>query len=381
MTRGPTMADEICDVLIIGAGIAGASLAANLRGEATVRLLEMEDQPGYHSTGRSAALFSESYGNATIRALTRASRSFFFSPPPTFCTVPLVKPRPVLIIGSSGQQTALEAFLQHEHSDSDLRAVSKMEALELAPFLRTDNLIGGVLDLRTADIEVHELHQGFLKLFRQGGGIVSTATRAVGLTRRCDEWLVQCTEGCIRAKVIVNAAGAWAGEVGRLAGAQEIGLEPCRRTAALVDTRQGSVPDHWPMIVDAEEKFYCKPDAGRLLVSPADETPVPASDVQAEELDVAVAIDRLEQLTTLDVHRLHTKWAGLRSFVKDRSPVVGYDSAAPGFFWMAALGGYGIQTAPALGKVAAALLLDRPISRDMLQFGVDAETLSAQRLR
>jgi D-arginine dehydrogenase len=375
------MADDSCDVLIIGAGIAGASLAANLRGEAGVRMLEMEDQPGYHSTGRSAALFSEAYGNATIRALTRASRSFFFSPPPDFGAVPLVKPRPVLIIGSSGQQAALESFLRHEHCDANFKAVSKTEALEVAPFLRSDNLIGGVLDLRTADIEVHELHLGFLKLFRQAGGIVSTGTRVIGLIRRRDEWLVQWAGGSIRTKVIVNAAGAWAGEVGRLAGAQEIGLEPCRRTAALVDTRQGIVPDHWPMIVDADEKFYSKPDAGRLLVSPADETPVPASDVQAEELDVAVAIDRLEQLTTLGVRRLHSKWAGLRSFVRDRSPVVGYDCVAPGFFWMAALGGYGIQTAPALGKVAADLLLDRPISRDIVQFGIGAEVLSAQRLR
>ena len=375
------MADESCDVLIVGAGMAGASLAANLGGQARVRVLEMEDQPGYHSTGRSAALFSETYGNATIRALTRASRSFFFSPPSGFCAVSLLKARPVLIVGNSTQRQALDEFILNEPCDPNVKAVSKVEALRLAPFLRGDDLIGGVVDWGTADIEVHELHQGYLRLFRQGGGAVLTATRVINLTRLGDEWLVECAEGAFRTKVVVNAAGAWAGEIGRMAGAQDIGLQPCRRTAALVETQQGIVPDDWPMILDAEEQFYAKPDAGRLLVSPADETPTPASDVQPEEIDVAVAIDRLEQMTTLGVRRLHSKWAGLRSFVKDRSPVVGYDPFVPGFFWMAALGGYGIQTAPALGTLAADLLLKRSVSTDIAQFGIRADDLAPQRLR
>ncbi len=368
-----------CDILVIGGGMAGASVAAHVAESASVRLLEMEPHPGHHSTGRSAALFSETYGNETIRALTSASRRFFHSPPESFCTVPLVKPRSVLVAARSGQGASLQAFLDSEDRGR-LESVSADEAIELCPVLRREGLIGAALDRQSADIEVHELHQGYLRLLKSRGGMVSTDAEVTALERYEDGWSVTTSRQTLRAGVIVNAAGAWAGRIADMAGAQAVGLQPLRRTACLVDPPPGSASDGWPMLLDVEEQFYLKPDAGKLLLSPADETPAEPGDAQPDEMDVAVAVDRLEQATTLTVTRVIRKWAGLRSFVADRTPVVGYDSRRTGFFWLAALGGYGIQTAPALSRLAAALILGRPIDEHVLSFGLDPKKLAPGRL-
>lgn len=374
------MQNSRCDILVIGAGMAGASIAAQLAKHATVRLLEMEERPGYHSTGRSAALFSESYGNSVIRALTRASRSFFFSPPSGFCTTPLVRPRSVLIIAQTGQRQTLEALLGSTLPGDQRVNLSPKEALQLCPVLRTDDLCGALLDGSPADIEVHELHDGYLRLFKARGGAMTTRAEVVALECTSSGWLAVTASEVIEAAIIVNAAGAWASELGRLAGAYEIGLTPCRRTAILIDPPSAVDIDTWPMLLDIEEQFYLKPDAGLLLLSPGDETPSPPCDTQPDELDVAIAVDRLQQATTLQVSRLRRKWAGLRSFVRDRSPVVGYDPVQRGFFWHAALGGYGIQTAPALSSLAASLVLGRPIDDAIANFGVDAAALGPSRL-
>lgn len=370
------MTDHTCDILVVGGGIAGASIAAHLAEHAKVHVLEMEDQPGYHSTGRSAALFSERYGNETIRALTRASRSFLFAPPSDFCAVPLVKPRNVLIIGRDKQQTAFDAFLRNETSCGELQVVDRAGALGLCPVLRPEGLLGAAIDSGTADIEVHELHQGYLRLLKRRGGELTTRATVADMFREATGWLVRSERESFRAEIVVNAAGAWAGELGRMAGAQDIGLEPRRRTAALIEPVVAVDAGGWPMVLDVEEQFYLKPDAGLLLLSPADETLVPPSDVQPDEMDLAIAIDRMQQATTLDVLRIRSKWAGLRSFVRDRSPVVGFDGRQAGFFWMAALGGYGLQTAPALSALAASLLLKGEIP----DFGVRSEAISPIRL-
>jgi D-arginine dehydrogenase len=374
------MAEHKSDILVIGAGMAGAAIAAHLSEHAQVHILEMEDQPGYHSTGRSAALFSQTYGNETIRALSRASRRFFFEPPEGFCSIPLVKPRPVLVFGLEARREAFERFVEHESASGAFEKVSPAQALALCPVLRRDGLLGGIIDKGTADIEVHELHHGYLRAFKRHGGKLTTGARVGGLVHVKDRWTVQTNIGTFSSEIVVNASGAWAGELGQMALARDIGLQPCRRTAALIETPVGVSAEHWPMILDAEEKFYLKPDAGLLLLSPADETPCTACDAQPEELDVAIAIDRLQQSTTLQVQRVRKKWAGLRSFVKDRSPVVGYDPSQPGFFWLAALGGYGIQTAPALSVLAASLVLGRRISGEFSELDLHVADLSPTRL-
>jgi D-arginine dehydrogenase len=376
-----SLADHFCDILVIGGGIAGASIAAHLSEHAKVHVLEMEDQPGYHSTGRSAALFLETHGNSTVRALSKASRAFLFSPPAAFCSVPLVKPRPVLVFGHSDQQATFDKFVQTETSGGGLEVVTPAQALELCPILRSEGLLGGAVDRRAADIEVHELHDGYLRTLKRRGGGLTTGVKVTGIFKQSGDWFVESDKSRFRAGIVVNAAGAWADELGQIAGTQKIGLEPRRRTAALIEPAQTVASENWPIILDVEERFYAKPDAGLLLLSPIDETLTVPCDAQPEELDIAIAIERLESATILEVRRIHAKWAGLRSFVRDRSPVVGFDREQPGFFWMAALGGYGIQTAPALSAMAASLVLGRSAGDALEDFAVHSDDISPARLR
>lgn len=368
------------DIVVIGAGIAGASVAAYLAEHGSVCLIEMERQPGYHSTGRSAAVFAAFYGNRNIRSLTRASHGFFTAPPAGFTAVDLLKPRPGLIIAGQGQTEALENFVATVAETDHIVPRSLTEALQLCPILRPEELAGAAQLSGLADIDVNELHQCFLRMFKAHGGSVRMEAQVVGLEHDGRGWLVRTAREAVRAGVVVNAAGAWAGEIAKLAGAQDIELQPLKRTACLIDPPAGTHLDSWPMLLNVAEEFYLKPDAGLLLLSPADETLSPPCDAQPDEMDIAVAVDRLERATTLQVKRIVQKWAGLRSFVTDRSPVVGFDSRQPDFFWMAALGGYGVQTAPALGRVAASLVLRKPLAEDLLACGVDTRELAPGRL-
>jgi len=350
------------EILVIGGGIAGASAAAELARTHRVTVLEGEDVPGYHSTGRSAAVLSESYGNRAVRALTRASRDFFYHPPAQFSAYPLIKRRSWLHVAATAQASVLESFLATH--DVALRAsrIGPEEALALSPLLRPETAAaGGAYERDAADIDVNALHQGYLRLLRQRGGKMLTDAQVTALKRSGRSganWLIESTAGVFQAGIVVNAAGAWADRVAGLAGIPPMRIQACRRTAVLVELAAGEISDDWPLTVDIEESYYFKPDAGLLLVSPADETPVEPCDAQPEELDVAIAIDRLEKATRATVARVRRKWAGLRSFAPDRSPVIGFDAGAPGFFWLAGQGGYGIQTAPAASALAAALLRD-----------------------
>ena len=347
------------DILIIGAGIAGASAAAELARTHRVVLVEGETAPGYHSTGRSAAVFSESYGNRVVRALTRASRDFFHDPPAGFSPYPLLKHRSWLHVASGNQAAALKQFLATEDIATRARRISAQEALTLSPLLRPQTAAaGGAYEKDAADIDVDALHQGYLRLLRQRRGTVLTSAHVTAIARTAGKWRVASTAGEFHTDVVINAAGAWADRVAGLAGAAPMRIQPCRRTAALVELFEREIPDAWPVTIDIEEAYYFKPDSGLLLVSPADETPVEPCDVQPEELDVAIAVDRLEKATRARVKRVRRTWAGLRSFAPDRSPVIGFDPAAPGFFWLAGQGGYGIQTAPAAAALAAALVRD-----------------------
>lgn len=367
------------DVIVIGAGIAGASAAAEIARDARVILLEREDRPGYHTTGRSAALFSKTYGPPVIRALSRAAEAFFLGPPEGFAAHPILTPRGTLMTARADQAAALEAMAE-ELGDA-ARRIDAARARELLPILRPEGVAAGALwDDATQDIDVDALHQGYLRALRARGGEQVTRAEVTGLAHDGAGWRVETPSGELRAPVLVNAAGAWADAIGRLAGAAPIGLTPKRRTAMIVAAPAGTDPAGWRMAADVEETWYLKPEAGKLLISPADETPSPPCDAQPEDLDVAICVDRVQTSCALDIRRIERKWAGLRSFVADKSPVAGWDGARPGFLWLAGQGGYGIQTAPALARVAAALAAGRPIPPDIAAEGVTEAALSPARL-
>ena len=365
------------DFIVIGAGIAGASAAFELSKQGRVVLLEREDQPGYHTTGRSAALFTEAYGNATIRALTRASRAFLEHPPDGFAAAPLLAPRGALTIAAADRHAAFAAALRElSERDDTIREIDLEHAARLFPPLNRAVVRYAHLEPTAMDMDVHAIHQGYLKGARARGGVLVTGARIETIE---PGWQVRARDATYRAPVVVNAAGAWADEVGRLAGAAPIGLVPKRRTVLLFDPPRGIESAAWPMVIDVDETCYMKPDAGRLLASPADETPSPPTDAQPEEEDIAHAIDRLERFTTLKVARVTHKWAGLRSFVADKTLVAGVAPGAPGFFWAAGQGGYGIQTSPAMGRIVAALVAGRGIPSDIADQGVRAAALDPSR--
>lgn len=370
------MTAQNADIVVIGAGIAGAAAAAHLAAHARVVLLEREGQPGYHSTGRSAALFTETYGNLTVRNLTRASRDFYLSWAEGFAEHPILTPRGALLYAPPEQMPALQrAWAEMSPLDPTIAWLDGRAARELVPALRPDRVEAAIFEPNAMDIDVHTLHQGYLRLFRRRGGRVETDAAVTGLSRQGGAWVAATPRGEFAAPVVVNAAGAWADEVAGLAGLPPVGLQPKRRTAMIVPAPPGFDIGRWPMAIDAEETGYFKPDAGKLLVSPADETPVPPCDVQPEELDIAIAVDRLMRATVIAVGRVERKWAGLRSFVPDHTPVNGFDPLADGFFWLAGQGGYGIMTAEGMARTAAAL-----IAGGKLPEGIDAERLGVARL-
>ncbi|MEM9050261.1 MAG: FAD-binding oxidoreductase [Pseudomonadota bacterium] len=367
----------IADIAVIGAGMAGAGVAAELAPHARLVLIERESQPGYHTTGRSAAVFAESYGPAPIRALTRASAAFFEAPPAGFG--PLLSPRGILMIARADQDAALADLIAEVSADLDVARLDAAALRARHPLLRPGYAVAGMEDPRGRDIDVAALHQGYLRALRSAGGTLVTRAEVTGLARRADAWRVETTAGPLAAGIVVNAAGAWADLLGQMAGALRIGLQPKRRTALIVPAPVGIDPAAWPITVDVEEQFYMKPDAGRLLISPADETPSPPCDAQPEEIDIALAVDRVQRAFDLPVRRIETKWAGLRSFVTDKAPVCGFDPQAEGFFWLAGQGGYGIQTAPALSRLAACLLRGQDMPADIAAEGVRLDQLAPDR--
>lgn len=363
-------------IVVVGAGIAGASVAAELSwlGQ-DVLLLERESQPGYHTTGRSAAIYAPSYGPPVIRALTRASLAAFTAPPDADRPHPLLRPRDVLFLARHDQVQALAAAAE----DLSLPVIDAAEARSRLPLIREGYLAGALRDSGSADIDVDALHRHYLRGLTASGGELRLGAEVTGLTRDGHGWRILSSAGEIVTDILVNAAGAWADELATMAGIAPVGLVPRRRTALLVAPPDGQGVDGWPMAVDIGEEFYLRPDAGKLLLSPADETPSPACDAQPDEMDVALCVDRIQGAFDLPVRRIEHKWAGLRSFVADRSPVVGFAPDAPGFFWLAGQGGYGIQSAPALARAAAALALGRQLPSDIAAAGVGVEALAPYR--
>jgi D-arginine dehydrogenase len=370
------------EVAVLGGGIAGASVAAHIAAERSVALLEREGQPGYHTSGRSAALFSEAYGNAVIRGLSVASRGFLEQPLPGFSDYPLLSPRGALHVGTRGQEARLDRLLAAAHAlVPTVRAVGAAEARSLVPVLRPDWLVSGVFEPDARDIDTNALLHGFLRLLKGRGGRVVLDAEVSTIERVGGRWHVGTRSGTVTADIVVNAAGAWCDEVAGLAGIEPLGLTPLRRTAFVFEPPAGVAIRDWPLAIGAEEDFYFKPDAGMLLASPADETLSPPTDAQADDLDIAIAVERIQNAADVPVRRIARRWAGLRTFAPDRSPVVGFDPSAEGFFWLAGQGGYGFQTAPALSRSAANLVLGRPLPADVQDRGITAAALAPDRFR
>jgi D-arginine dehydrogenase len=368
------------DFIVVGAGIVGASVAYELAHSGRICLIEAEDRPGLHATGRSAALYAPSYGGREIRALTRASRAFFDEPPKGFCQHPLLRPRGCIYIARPDQCSRLEQMVNSIRASGGSAALmSKMDAMQRVPLLRESYLAQAATDSEAMDIDVDALHHGFLRAARASGTTLITGNRITNARRRDGVWSVALGDACVSAPVLINAAGAWADQVAAICGARPIGLRPLRRTALLVDAPPGVDIRNWPAVIDADEQFYFKPDAGQLLLSPADETPDHPRDAHPEDMDVAVAVDRVEAALDIEVRRVGHSWAGLRTFSPDRAPVVGFDPAVAGLFWCAGQGGYGIQTAPAMGRTAAALAKEEGLPRDVVTEGLSASDLSPKR--
>lgn len=369
---------ETADIIVIGGGIAGASVAAELAvgGAGRVLLLEMESQPGYHASGRSAAMYEPAEGNPTIRALTRASKAFFDRPPEGMVNTPLLSPRGVLMLGYPGDDAAIESAKQ-----CGFQEVDSGFARAKVPFLKTDRSIAIVWDGSAEDLDVDALHAGRLRMLRREGGRVVVDAPVTRGTRRGAVWGLETKAGRFEAPVVVNASGAWGDVVARACGVRPVGLQPKRRSAAIVaGPAQARVQD-WPEVSPVDISFYCKPTGGKLMLSSAEQDPVEPHDAWADDMRLAEAVERLEATIDMKVQRLERTWAGLRTFAPDGLPVVGFDPDAPGFFWLAGQGGYGMQTSPAMSRLAAALLTGHALPAELAEEGVDATQLSPQRFR
>ena len=339
------------DVLVIGGGIAGIGAAARLASEAKVIVLERETAIGTHSTGRSAAVYIRNYGNATLKVLTAASADVYESD--ELSDTPLLTPRGELLIAGEADAVEMEKALSE---GVGLERLSPKEALSMVPILREDGVAGAVLEAGAQDIDVSSLLQGYVRLLRAAGGKIQTDVAIQTITRG-QLWRIETQTETFEAPIIVNAAGAWADQVAGLARVAQVGLVPMRRSAAILPAPQEDGFAAWPVVGAIDETWYCKPQSGKLLVSPAEEDPVEPQDAWPDDLVLAEGLDRFAQATTYPVTRVERSWAGLRSFVADRTPVVGFAPDADGFFWLAGQGGYGIQTSPAMAQLSADLIL------------------------
>lgn len=356
------------DIIVIGAGIAGASVAAHLAETHRVLLLEMEDRPGYHTTGRSAAAYEPNYGPAPMLAFTRASRRHFDDGG-------YLTPRETLFLMPEGQQDSWDELMAVQKG---MHEIPVTEAKTKFPLLKQSYARRALLDPFTADIDVDLLHQNYLKLFRQRGGALICSAPVTALERNA-RWRVRAGGKEFEARIVVDSAGAWGGEVAGLAGKTSVKLQPKRRSIAVVPPPLGWNIMDWPLVNDLAVTWYCKPQSGKLLVSPADETPVDPHDAYADDLTLAEGIERFQQAVDMEVTRVERTWGGLRSFASDGNPVIGYDKVEDGFFWLIGQGGYGIQSSPALSRFAAALVRQQALPADIMDEGLKLADISPDR--
>ena len=349
------MTTRSSDILVIGGGMAGISAAALMAADASVTVLEAEANVGHHSTGRSAAIFIRNYGSPVLRTLNAASAPFL-SAPDGVSDSSLLSPRGEMLVAAPDELEALAGYLE---GSTGIEQLTPDQAVELVPILRRDRLAAAAIEWDAQDIDVDRMLQGFLRLLRKRGGEVVNGARTGALTRANGVWTATTDKGAYSAPIVVNAAGGWADKLAALADAPQVGLRPLRRSAALLPAPDGHDVTRWPLFASASERWYAKPEAGLLMVSPCDEDPVEPHDVWADDMVLAEGLDRYEQAVTVPVTHVLKNWAGMRSFVADRNPVVGFAPGAQGFFWLAGQGGYGIQASRALARLAADLCLGR----------------------
>lgn len=359
--------DAQFDIVIVGAGMAGASLAAMVAGQRRVLVIEAEDQPGYHTTGRSAAFWMESYGGPAVQPLTAASEA------PLRAMGALTR-RTAMTMARDDQGAELDAFAAtYRHIGVQVERLGREDMVARVPGLRA-SWTRAVLEPTCCDIDVARVHQHYLARARQAGAELWSRASLVSARRNPDGWHVTLAGGrVVEAAVLVNAAGAWADPVAQMAGVRPLGIRPLRRTIAQIAVSP-AVRDDLPLVLDIGGTFYFKPENGRLWLSPHDETPSVPCDAAADKQDVALALDRLSRVVDWSVESVERRWAGLRSFAPDRLPVYGFDMRDPAFFWFAGQGGFGIQTAPAAAELGARLLLRQP------QTAIDAEPYAPARL-
>lgn len=373
-------ADRTVDAVVVGAGIAGVAAAAELAATRSVVLIERESLPAQHASGRSASVLNETVGHPVVCALAHLSRPFFESPPGGFAEHPLVSPRGLLWVGAAGDEAALDAIAERAAVVAPTaRRLDPAGVAELLPGFRPDAVAaGGFFEPDAKAIDTAAVIDGYLRRFRAHGGRVATGAEALALERRDDGWHVTTPAGAWWTPVVVNAAGAWVDVVAARAGLAPLGMQPLRRTAAI--TPAPDAVASWPLVMDVAGRYYCEPEPGGLLISPADETPSDPVDAQPEELDVALALDLVRDATGLPLRSIRRAWAGLRTFAPDRVPVLGEDPRAEGFVWLAGQGGAGIKTAPAMARLLAIVVDGAAIPAEAAALGVTLDTLSPTRL-
>jgi len=351
---------QTSDILIIGGGIAGLSAAAALAPHADVIVLEAEEQIGFHSSGRSATMLHYALGDRLVRALTLASRGFFDDPPEAFTDVPIGRPMPVLIFAREDEREGLDALGADLAPFAELERLDETGVHQLCPLLG-DDAVHGIADRRGIRLDPHALLQGNLRQLRSAGGTLVTGARVASIRREGEAWQVTTEAGGeYSAPMLVNAAGSWADQVAVLAGVRPVGLQPKRRTIITFDAPPDTKLEGLPFAKTVGDELYFAPESGRLFASPMDEVPSEPTDAQPDDYEVALAAFRMEERTTVKIERIHSKWAGLRTFAPDRHPVVGFAPDATGFFWLAGQGGFGLQTSPAMARIAALLINGGP---------------------
>ncbi|MDR0252823.1 MAG: FAD-binding oxidoreductase [Brucellaceae bacterium] len=367
------MGENSKTIIIIGGGIAGLSAAAVLAKTFSVTLLEREKQLGYHASGRSAALFSETYGNRVVRGLSVASRPAlesggFFE-----------HRRGALHVGGVADDAAIDTLAKELQALlPSVRRLSAAEVHDMVSVIPQDKTCGGVYEADAMDIDTNKMVHDRAAAFKVAGGTVRLGEEVLEIRKTDSGFQIVTNIGTCEADIVINASGAWADVIAERAGLSGLGMMPKRRTAFMFDAENENLRE-WPLVVDLHEQFYFKPDAGRLIGSLADETDTPPCDAYPEDLDIAIAVDRIEQATTLQIGRPATPWAGLRTFSPDRTPVVGFDPRLSGFFWVVGQGGYGFQVSLALADITAKLIREEALPEQLAELGVSAEALAPER--
>ncbi len=370
------------DVIIVGAGIAGLSAAYEISKSKNVLVVEQEDHPGYHATGRSAAVYAAAYGseNTALYALVRSSWPFFQNPPAGFSEYALYGDRGIMFVAEHDHTSRLiKHYEEMKIRNSDAILVNRDFIKNKFPLLRDLYCETAIYDPNVYDLDVSALQEGYLRAIKKSGGRIVTGFQATEIQQIQDQWIVSNGTARYQAPILVNAAGPWVDQIAQMAGAGKINIKPLRRSAILVDGPEGENSNDWTMIVEFEEEFFIKPDAGKLLISPANEDLSPPCDAQPEEFDIALAAHYAQEVLGLPVKKIDHSWAGLRSFVADRGPVIGFDNKAQGFFWLAGQGGFGVQTAPAAGRLAAALIAQEAVPEDIKSYGLEEGMTSPSR--